>query len=103
MFFFTEKWIGFDFYGFHERLLINWILSQAPEKILHFSGFFFQVKEVLPYLFQLKPNQIQFSAEIFWQVLEHVRDSRWNDVCRMFPEDRAGIPAVRDEHLVQMP
>ena len=62
---FTEKWIGFDFYGLHENFDQLNSFQQAKERILHFSGFFFQVKEVLPYLFQLKPNQIQFSAEIF--------------------------------------
>ena len=66
----------------------------SARKDTPFSGFFFQVKEVLLHLFQLKQS-IQFSAEIFWQALEHVRDSRWNDVCRMFPEDRAEIPGCK--------
>ena len=96
LFYWKMDWLRFLWFSWKTLHQLD-SFQQAPERILHFSGFFFQVKEVLPYLFQLEPNQIRFSVEIFWQVLELVRDSRWNGVCRMYPEDQVGIPGCKEQ------
>ena len=83
MFFFTEKWIGFNFLVFMKILSVDSFSKR--QKGYSIFPVFFQVKEVL-YLFQLKSSfLLKFSAVLSTFV------TRWNGVCRMNEDQRTRL------------